>query len=128
MFLYDLTVAVSEQNGKVSDPIEKAVGMLGPWQLFVCLSVFLLKFPVAFHQIGIIFLSPNVTFTCSDPTKPMCSDECPSHTFNRSIFTETIATEWDLVCEYGQLPNLSQTIFMLGILVGNFIFGTLADK
>lgn len=35
---------------------------------------------------------------------------------------------WDLVCERQFLAHTSQTIFMFGILVGNMVFGTLADK
>lgn len=36
--------------------------------------------------------------------------------------------EWDLVCNREYLTNVSQTIFMFGILVGNMFFGGLADK
>lgn len=72
-------------------------------------------------------------FKCIAPegetsTLDKCDSRCLGHEFNRSVFTETISTEWDLVCEKSQLPNLSQTIFMLGILTGNCIFGSLADK
>lgn len=34
------------------DPVQKAIGDLGHWQIFVCAIVFLLKFPVAWHQMG----------------------------------------------------------------------------
>lgn len=83
--------------------------------------------------MGIIFLAPPVDFSCVAPENSTalldkCDTRCAGHEFNRSVFTETIATEWDLVCEKGQLPNLSQTIFMLGILTGNCIFGSMADK
>lgn len=36
--------------------------------------------------------------------------------------------EWDLVCDRQGLASFSQTIFMLGILVGNMVIGGLADK
>lgn len=84
--------------------------------------------------MGIIFLAPPMEFSCissdeeSSGLLDKCDSRCIGREFNRSVFTETIATEWDLVCEKEQLPNLSQTIFMLGILTGNCIFGTMADK
>jgi len=118
----------------VLDPVQKAMGVLGKWHIFVCAVVFLLKFPVAWHQIGIVFLAPPVSFSCILPNDTIltdddkCNEDCISYEYNRSIFTETITTQWDLVCDKAQLPNLSQTLFMLGILTGNVIFGTLADK
>lgn len=83
--------------------------------------------------MGIIFLAPPIEFSCVGPGNAtnlmeQCDSRCSGHDFNRTVFTETIATEWDLVCEKEQLPNLSQTIFMLGILTGNCIFGSMADK
>jgi MFS family permease len=78
--------------------------------------------------MGIIFLGPKPEFTCSDESLDRCDTNCPSHVFNSSIFTKTIQSEWDLVCGRSHLASLSQTIFMLGILVGNMFFGALADK
>jgi len=112
----------------VQDPIQNSIGELGRWQILVCGVVFLLKFPVAWHQMGIIFLAPTTNFTCEDKSLEPCSEECHKHEFNTSIFTNTIQMEWDLVCDRKHLSNLSQTIFMLGILVGNMFFGGLADK
>lgn len=48
--------------------------------------------------------------------------------FFRTIFTETILSEWDLVCDKQYLADLAQTITMLGILFGNMVFGYLSDK
>lgn len=78
--------------------------------------------------MSIIFVAPPVEFECSNRTIERCAAECPAHDFNRSTFTETITTEWDLVCERAQLPNISQMVFMFGILLGNVLFGTVADK
>lgn len=78
--------------------------------------------------MSIIFIAPPATFVCSDPTIGCCAPECPSHEFDRSIFSETLITQWDLVCENAQLANVSQMVFMFGILLGNVLFGTVADK
>lgn len=135
------------------DPIQKAMGDFGRWHLFVCVVIFLLKFPVAWHQVSsalgevdviisndipphvscavqmsIIFIAPPAQFECSNETMKRCDAECPAHEFDRSIFSETIITKWDLVCDNAQWANVSQMIFMFGILLGNVLFGTVADK
>lgn len=112
-----------------SDPIQHAMGQFGKWHFLVCGIIFLLKFPVAWHQMSIIFIAPNVDSHCVNPNvTDECSVECPYHDFDKTIFTETIQSTWDLVCDRSQWANMSQTIFMFGILVGNIMFGTLADK
>lgn len=110
------------------DPIQNAMGELGRWHIFICAIIFLLKFPVAWHQLGIIFLAPKTEFACVDPTLTKCDSNCHEHVFNTSVFTNTIQQDFDLVCERQHLTSLSQTIFMLGILIGNMVFGALADN
>jgi MFS family permease len=46
----------------------------------------------------------------------------------RTTFTETIITQWDLVCNRSYLASLAQTVTMLGILFGNMLFGYLSDR
>lgn len=107
------------------------MGDLGKWHIIVCASVFLLKFPVGWHQMSIIFLAPPASYTCSNIANATSDDKCSvdcEKEYDRSIFKQTIITEWDLVCDRSQWANLSQTLFMFGILFGNMIFGTLADK
>lgn len=83
----------------------------------------------SFSVNSIIFMAPNVPYKCANPDiNDTCSAECTEYAFNRTIFTETIQMTWELVCSKKHLANASQTIFMFGILVGNMVFGTLADK
>uniref|UniRef100_A0A8C6X5P3 Major facilitator superfamily (MFS) profile domain-containing protein n=1 Tax=Naja naja TaxID=35670 RepID=A0A8C6X5P3_NAJNA len=49
-------------------------------------------------------------------------------TYEGSVFTSTIVTEWDLVCNFRSLQQLAQSIYMAGVLVGGIIFGSLSDK
>ncbi|CAK1555147.1 unnamed protein product [Leptosia nina] len=111
------------------DPITKAIGAIGKWQIWICFIVFLVKFPVAWHQMSIIFLAPPMNFTCttSDVFDNECSN-CTDFKYDHSVFGDTIVSQWNLVCEIEWLKNATQTIFMLGILVGNMVFGHLSDR
>ncbi|XP_026318853.1 organic cation transporter protein-like isoform X2 [Hyposmocoma kahamanoa] len=125
------TKDVESQKVK-EDPLTKAIGSIGKWQIWICFVVFLVKFPVAWHQMSIIFLAPPVNFTCADHATEafdnQCYANCSSYKYDHSIFKETIVSQWDLVCDRQWLKNLTQTVFMLGILVGNMVFGHLSDR
>jgi MFS family permease len=110
-----------------SDIIHKICGSFGKYQLLLCLLIFLSKFPVAFHQMAIIFLAPRVHYTCGDSTVP---NQCPCDTpkYDRSIFTETIVTKWNLICKDKWMLFLSQTLFQFGTLLGSIIFGIFSDR
>ncbi|XP_041336627.1 solute carrier family 22 member 6-like [Pyrgilauda ruficollis] len=44
------------------------------------------------------------------------------------IFTDTIVTEWDLVCDSKKMRQVAQSIYMAGILLGSSLFGILSDN
>ncbi|KAL7388461.1 hypothetical protein ABVT39_014357 [Epinephelus coioides] len=48
--------------------------------------------------------------------------------YSEETFQSTIVTEWDLVCDSASLNNVGSSIYMLGLLVGAVVFGSLADK
>uniref|UniRef100_A0A8C8VQF4 Major facilitator superfamily (MFS) profile domain-containing protein n=1 Tax=Pelusios castaneus TaxID=367368 RepID=A0A8C8VQF4_9SAUR len=48
--------------------------------------------------------------------------------YDRSTFSSTIVTEWDLVCDLSTLPALAQTLFMAGVLLGALFFGVFSDR
>ncbi|XP_048216191.1 solute carrier family 22 member 20-like [Perognathus longimembris pacificus] len=68
-------------------------------------------------------LSPN-TSVRGAATEP-CED---GWVFDRSVFPSTIVMEWELVCEARALPDLAQSVYMAGVLVGAAVFGSLADR
>ncbi|XP_019521407.1 PREDICTED: solute carrier family 22 member 11-like [Hipposideros armiger] len=48
--------------------------------------------------------------------------------YDRSIFTSTIVTEWDLVCKSRSLKSWSQSIYLAGAMIGSPVGGYIADK
>ncbi|XP_045499099.1 organic cation transporter protein-like isoform X1 [Colias croceus] len=120
----------AENQNSTEDPITRAIGAIGKWQIWICFIVFLVKFPVAWHQMSIIFLAPPMNYTCStnDVYDNHCSANCTEYKFDHSVFGDTIVSQWNLVCSREWLKNATQTIFMLGILVGNMVFGHLSDR
>ncbi|XP_060107656.1 solute carrier family 22 member 6-A-like isoform X2 [Heteronotia binoei] len=65
----------------------------------------------------------NANWTQAD-TEP-CHD---GWIYDRSIFTNTIIMEWDLVCNLRTRRQMAQSIYMGGVLVGALAFGSLADR
>ncbi|XP_044304646.1 solute carrier family 22 member 6-A-like [Varanus komodoensis] len=49
-------------------------------------------------------------------------------TYEGSVFASTIVTEWDLVCDFRNLQQMAQSIYMAGVLLGAVVFGGLSDK
>ncbi|NXN22470.1 S226A protein, partial [Nycticryphes semicollaris] len=65
--------------------------------------------------------APNSSWPETEP----CHD---GWTYDRSVFTSTIITEWDLVCSSRGLKQLAQSLYMAGVLVGGIVFGGLSDR
>ncbi|KYQ56702.1 Organic cation transporter protein, partial [Trachymyrmex zeteki] len=123
------------------DAVQIAIGNLGRWQIIVCLAISLVKFPVAWHQLAIVFMAPHQDYNCTEPaiteeySKDQCTVnlngtriKCTEWEYDRKIFPETIISQWNLVCDRTHYANIQQSILMFGVLLGNIIFGSLADR
>jgi hypothetical protein len=90
------------------DLVQNAMGTLGPWHIVIAVALSLVKFPVAWHQLSIVFLAPPVNFTCISPRAAdnqtmfrRCLvdlgndtlEKCTDFHYDRSIFRETIITQ-----------------------------------
>ncbi|XP_036037822.1 solute carrier family 22 member 11 [Onychomys torridus] len=70
------------------------------------------------------FLDPNVTAANrSEAATEPCVD---GWVYDRSTFTSTVVTRWDLVCSSQSLKPLGQAIFQAGTLAGAFVWGFLS--
>lgn len=108
------------------DLIQRITGSFGRYQLTLCLLIFLTKFPVAFHQMAILFLAPKLNYICPDTGNETCP--CPNPEYDTSIFSRSIIMEWDLICERKWLTSFTQTLFQLGTLLGSVLFGMASDR
>nr|CAI5864562.1 unnamed protein product [Callosobruchus analis] len=94
----------------------------------ISLLMSLLKFPIAWFTLSIVFLAPPTEFWCKQllhQTTVSCQN---GYGYNKTTFTKTIISEWNLVCGNQRLIELTQISLMIGILTGNILFGVLADR
>lgn len=104
------TGKMSAAVAKYGDPVQNALGDFGWWQFWITFALSLLKFPIAWHQLAIIFLAARTPFQCDvdngtallNGTDSKCSSRdpltndivpCQQFAYDRSVFRETIITE-----------------------------------
>ncbi|TSK31389.1 Solute carrier family 22 member 13 [Bagarius yarrelli] len=75
-------------------------------------------------------VSANSSGSCSSAlTEPNRTEFCPhGWVYNQEFVHSSTVTEWDLVCGQATLNSLGSSLFMLGLLVGAFVFGFMADR
>ncbi|XP_054166225.1 organic cation transporter protein-like [Oppia nitens] len=56
------------------------------------------------------------------------TENCDHYVYDKREFHSTIVTEWDIVCDNSWKLPLSQSGLMIGVLLGNLIFGLLSDR
>lgn len=124
-----------EQKNKHEDAYSKAIGEMGRWQMMILALVAIPpKFILPSVQFGIIFMAPKTTFRClqrvnttEELLNVTCYSDCKSYEYH-SDFEDSIIAKWDLICGRAWLANFTQTICMLGILVGSLVFGMISDR
>ena len=56
-------------------------------------------------------------------------EACSSgYIFDKSVFTRTVTTDFELVCENAYIESTISSIFFAGLFFGVFIFGPITDK
>ncbi|EDV90527.1 organic cation transporter protein [Drosophila grimshawi] len=68
------------------------------------------------------YLSGNLSDTTSGTLT------CSSYLYDQSKYRNSAVTEWNMVCGRSLLSATSDSLFMVGVLLGSFIFGHLSDK
>ncbi|XP_075065946.1 organic cation/carnitine transporter 2-like [Mixophyes fleayi] len=75
-----------------------------------------------YSDLGLI---PGLDVNVSGIQKEKCLD---GWDYNRDLYTSTIITEWDIVCENDWKGPLTTSLFFVGVLLGSFISGQLSDS
>ncbi|XP_036620678.1 solute carrier family 22 member 12-like [Trichosurus vulpecula] len=75
-------------------------------------------------QWQLLELNASVPNASEADTEP-CLD---GWVYDRSDFTSTIVSEWDMVCDWQFLRPMAQSIFMAGIMIGALICGPVSDR
>ncbi|KAK5620839.1 hypothetical protein CRENBAI_018017 [Crenichthys baileyi] len=70
-------------------------------------------------------LLPGVDVNLSNVPKEGCLD---GWAFDQSVYTSTIVSEWNLVCDESWKSPLTSSIFFCGVLTGSLISGQLSDR
>ncbi|XP_042761072.1 solute carrier family 22 member 11 isoform X2 [Panthera leo] len=79
-----------------------------------------------FRQPQWQLLDPNGTATnWSEAATEPCVD---GWVYDRSTFTSTFVSEWDLVCDHKGLKPIGQSLYMTGLLIGSFCWGLLSNR
>lgn len=109
------------------------MGVMGLWHIIIAVSLSLVNFPVAWHQLSIGFLAPPVNFTCVSPSSAdnesmwmKCNvhvangdvEKCHEFEYDRSVFTETIVTQvrrvnYIIIVKIFHFSNHSSTLLYL---------------
>jgi len=58
----------------------------------------------------------------------MDNEECLEYIYVSDIFTETIVTEWNLICDKSDKNSLISSFALSGLLFGALSFGYLGDR
>ncbi|XP_072231468.1 organic cation/carnitine transporter 2-like [Leuresthes tenuis] len=85
-------------------------------------SRFKLEEVVSFSERGLL---PGIEVNLSNVPKEGCLD---GWEYDQSIYTSTIITEWDLVCDESWKNPLTSSCFFFGVLTGSFISGQISDR
>ncbi|XP_042886771.1 organic cation transporter protein-like [Penaeus japonicus] len=123
----------------------------GKWNLVIVISVGYWVFQIPCHSMGAAFLTPDLNHSCrlppealvdiqaSNETRSQCTYNitsvdkneehlCTHWDFDNTTYTNTITSEFELVCEYSFLRPLFKSIYFLGAFLGSLVNGWLTDR
>ena len=84
------------------------------------------------HHISETSISPYSSNSSLYQCKPSHFNQsieifCTSYVYDKTIYTSTIVSEWNLVCNESWKVPLVESVFFAGVMVGAPLFGILAD-
>lgn len=118
------------------DYVVKSMGAAGKWQAIVCAIVASSRLIATWNMLAILFLTPTTEFKCIkfkdnvtvDVQNSTCYKNCEEYEYYQDVFETTLISEFGLICEKAWLASFTQTVLMLGLMLGVSIFGWISDR
>uniref|UniRef100_A0A3B5LI33 Major facilitator superfamily (MFS) profile domain-containing protein n=1 Tax=Xiphophorus couchianus TaxID=32473 RepID=A0A3B5LI33_9TELE len=115
---------------------EAATSFLGEWGAFQRRVFFLLSLsvvPNGLTAFSIVFLADTPDHRCAYKVENLLKyserESClDGWEFDHSVYTSTIVSEWNLVCDESWKSPLTSSIFFCGVFTGSLISGQLSDR
>ncbi|XP_055948852.1 organic cation transporter protein-like isoform X1 [Argiope bruennichi] len=120
------------------------IGSFGPWQRNVLLIFVYVNTVGIWQNLAITFFAPNMDFRCVEPAQEIANETifdnqcevfvdntsvpCTKWEYDTSYFSQTIVSEWDLICSREWLVSLAKSVYMVGFLISVVFFGQLSDS
>jgi OCT family organic cation transporter-like MFS transporter 4/5 len=142
--------AAVEKKPTSFDDVLKVMGEFGRYQKRVYFLLFLPTIFSAMHKLSWVFLGAQVDHRCRLPNEPdnasftdfVAVDQCSylggdngtaiecdqGYIYDRSVFGSSAVMDWDLVCTSKGERATAQAVFMLGVLIGSYVFGEMSDR
>lgn len=119
-----------------SDYIEETIGAVGLWQVLVCSTACLTRFLAMGNMTSVVFLTPITKFSCAEfqgeanvvAENMTCYKDCSKYVYHSDVMETTLISDFGLICERSWLASMTQTILMLGLVIGVSIFGWISDR
>ncbi|CAG9562563.1 unnamed protein product [Danaus chrysippus] len=112
------------------DKIENIIGRFGKYQRWIFVLLTISRLPTDYQLVNVVFLLPNVQYTCLDEEAYNQTNYCPCKNpqYDLSDIGNSVTSTFGLICEKRHLASLGQSILQAGILVGGIFYGYLSDR
>ncbi|CAG9562564.1 unnamed protein product [Danaus chrysippus] len=112
------------------DKIENIIGRFGKYQRWILFLVTISRLPTDYQLVNVVFLLPNVQYTCLDEEAYNQTNHCPCKNpqYDLSDIGNSVTSTFGLICEKRHLASLAQSTLQAGILVGSIFYGYLSDR
>ncbi|XP_038678265.1 solute carrier family 22 member 15 isoform X2 [Scyliorhinus canicula] len=103
------------------------VGEFGRYQKQLTLTFVLLQIYVACQSVLIVLVGAQPEYRINTLEVPSTHEELVKHVVFEEDIT-SIVTEWYLIRQEAYKVNLAGSLFFVGLLIGNVLFGPLSDR
>lgn len=91
-----------------NDAVSAAIGQVGRYQFTRFVAVLLVSVPGLCHIFLVVFSTIQTDFWCDDGSvndyaKSECAHNCSSYSFDKSFWTRTLISDYQLVCSRAPL-------------------------